>query len=133
MAKRRVHRVPHAEVRAILVRNGINSVNRAIEWGDSKALILRPDGDRLYPLISAKSVEGILRGKRVLGVEFDRVDQLLCAMECPEAWYLDLAAWYFPPGEPSHVCEEGFPLSVKAAFERAQEMFEGRDAGLSFG
>ena len=123
MAKRRVHRVPHDEVRKVLVGHGISSVNKAIEWGESKS--------HKYPLISAKSIEGILRGKRTLGVEFDRVDQILCALESPEVWYLDLAEWYWPPGIAPEPEYETF-LSHRAAFERACEMLEGKDAALVF-
>ena len=153
LAKRRVHRIPHEEVRKVLVRHGISSVNKAIEWGETygAAVILCPvcaalpeeedlgfcvgeeEGCRArkYPMISAKSVEGILRGKRILGVEFDRVDQILCALESPEVWYLDLAEWYWPPGVHVEAEYETF-LSHRAAFERACEMLEGGDAALVF-
>lgn len=123
MAKRRVHRIPHVEVRSVLVRNGISSVNRAIEWGGSQG--------KQYPLISAKSIEGILRGKRTLGVEFDRVDQIVCALECPDVWYTDLAEWYFPPDVKPEADYETF-LSQPRAFELARALFDGRDGALSF-
>jgi hypothetical protein len=131
VAKRRVHRIPHTEVRAVLVRRGISSVNRAIEWGESKSLIIDREGLRVYPLISAKSIEGILRGKRTLGVEFDRVDQILCALEAPEVWYLELSEWYYPPGVAPEEEYETF-LRQRPAFERARQMFEGQDAALTF-
>lgn len=124
MAKRRVHRIPHEEVKAILAQHGVRSVNQAVEWGGTY-------GSR-YPLISAKSIEGIVRGKRVLGVEFDRVDQILCALDAPEHWYLELSAWYYPPGVRVEADFETF-LSQVSAFERACEMLAGGDSGLAFG
>lgn len=124
MAKRRVHRIPHEEVKAILAKHGIRSVNAAVEWGETY-------GQR-YPLISAKSIEGIVRGKRVLGVEFDRVDQILCALDSPEHWYGELAEWYYPPAVRIEKEYETF-LSQTSAFERACELLSGLDSGLSFG
>jgi hypothetical protein len=124
MAKKRVHRIPHEAVRDILISHGIRTVNRAIEWGDTA-------GSR-SALISGKSVEGILRGKRVLGVEFERVDAILCALDAPHHWYMELAPWYYPPAVRHDPDCETF-LAQHAAFERACEMFEGLDASLVFG
>lgn len=137
MSKRRVHRIPHEEVKDILFAHGIRSVNQAVEWGDTAGSIIFPPGhtragERRYPLISSKSVEGIVRGRRVLGVEFDRVDQILCALDSPEHWYKELSRWYYPPHvAPDPDCETF--LSQTAAFERACELLEGVDSGLSFG
>jgi hypothetical protein len=124
VAKKRVHRIPHEAVREILIAHGISTVNRAIEWGDTA-------GSR-SALISGKSVEGILRGKRVLGVEFERVDAILCALDAPHHWYMELAPWYYPPGVRHEADYETF-LAQRAAFERACQMFEGLDASLLFG
>lgn len=169
MAKKRVHRVPHERVKAVLADRGIVSVNQAIQWGQMqgnrqhmcercvglKELLVRKIGadaaveqfpdhchwgapecrDRRYPLISAKSVEGIVRGKRVLGVEFERVDQILCALEAASAWYDELAEWYYPPGPKGELPEAEFgtfALNQNAAFERACEMLQGLDAALLF-
>lgn len=124
MAKRRVHRVPHEEVKAVLYRHGIRSVNQAVEWGETYGA--------KYTLISAKSIEGIVRGKRVLGVEFERVDQILCALDSPDEWYKSLRRWYYPPYAVHDPDCETF-LSQTAAFERACEMLNGDDSGLAFG
>lgn len=124
MAKRRVHRIPHEEVKAILAKHGVRSVNQAVEWGETY-------GQR-YALISAKSIEGIVRGKRVLGVEFDRVDQILCALDAPDHWYDELSEWYYPPGIRPEAEFETF-LSQTSAFERACELLSGGDSGLAFG
>lgn len=155
MAKRRVHRVPHEQIKTILYKHGVRSVNQAVEWGGTAGstivvcgacAAIPPEDDypdtcpanipgcrtRRYPLISAKSVEGIVRGKRVLGVEFDRVDQILCALDAPDHWYKELARWYYPP-HPVHEPEFETFLSQTAAFERACEMLQGRDSALSFG
>lgn len=124
MAKKRVHRVPHEAVRAVLVAHGVDTVNRAVEWGATKSIN--------FPLISPKSVEGIIRGRRTLGVEFERVDQIVCALDAPESWYTVLYEWYHPPGfvpEPEY---ETF-LSHGRAIDVARAMFAGEDAALSFG
>lgn len=124
MAKKRIHRIPHEEVKAVLAKHGVVSVNQAIEWGLTAG--------NNYPLISAKSIEGIVRGKRVLGVEFDRVDQILCALDSPEHWYTDLAQWYYPPNVVHEPEYETF-LAQQSAFDRACELLEGVDAAISFG
>lgn len=118
MARRRVHRVPHELVRAILVKHGIDSVNKALEWG-------RTTG------ISPKSIEGIVRGKRKLGVEFSRVDDILCALDSPGYWYDELADYYYPP-DVIHEPEYETFLSQRAAHERACELMQGLDVGLVF-
>jgi hypothetical protein len=123
VAKARVHRIPHEEVREILIKHGIRSVNQAIEWGSTAGAN--------NPLISPKSIEGILRGKRVLGVEFERVDAILCALDAPEHWYQELAPYYYPPGAMAEPEYETF-LAQGAAFERACEMLQGRAVGLVF-
>jgi hypothetical protein len=141
MAKRRVHRVPHEEVRAVLLKHGITTVSRAIEWGDtvgSDHEILDAEGEPTgqvvlgSALISGKTIEGILRGKRKLGVEFERVDAILCALGAPHHWYMELQEWYYPRDLRPDPEGETF-LSQRAAFERACEMFEGMDAALLFG
>jgi hypothetical protein len=136
VAKRRVHRVPHAEIKTILWKHGVRSVNQAVAWGETAGAVVFPpdhprEGERRYPLISAKSVEGIVRGKRVLGVEFDRVDQILCALDAPDHWYKELARWYYPPA-PIHEPDYETFLSQTAAFDRACEMLQGVDSALSF-
>jgi hypothetical protein len=156
MAKRRIHRVPHERIKAILERHGIRSVNQAVEWGAavSERVIMcqrcvrlgdmldrkgvgdqfpahchwgeRGCRERKFPLVSAKSIEGIVRGKRVLGVEFDRADQILCALEDTEAWYTDLAEWYYPK-PPNHEAEYETFLSQPAAFTQARALIVGID------
>lgn len=85
-----------------------------------------------YPLISPKSVEGIIRGKRTLGVEFERVDAIICALHSPEHWYTDLAPWYYPPGDRPDPEFETFTAQSRA-FDMARALFAGEDAALSFG
>lgn len=121
MAKKRIHRVPHEAVREILILHGIDTVSKAIDFGDA------------HPDLSGKSIEGILRGKRKLGVEFPRVDAILCALGNPMHWYDELSEWYYPPGA-KHESEFETFLRQGAAFERACEFIQGKEpVGLEFG
>lgn len=118
VAKKRVHRIPHEAVRTILVQHGIDSVGKALQFGEANE-------------ISPKSIEGIIRGKRKLGVEFELVDRILCALDSPDHWYLDLAPYYYPP-HAKHEHEYETFLPQWAAFERACELMQGVDVGLVF-
>lgn len=107
-------------VREILIKHGITTVSKAIDFGDA------------HPDLSGKSIEGILRGKRKLGVEHRRVDQILCALGDPTHWYAELRDYYYEPGYKPDPEFETF-LSQRAAFERACEFLEGGEVGLVFG
>jgi hypothetical protein len=120
VAKKRIHRVPHEAVREILIKHGIDTVSKALAFGDA------------HPALSGKSIEGILRGRRKLGVEFARVDEILCAVGDPMHWYGELAEWYYPAGCVHDPEYETF-LRQGAAFERACEFIEGKEPiGLVF-
>ncbi len=103
MPKKRIHRVPHEAVRGILLKHGIDTVSKAQAFGDA------------HPDLSGKSIEGILRGKRKLGVEFARVDAILCALGDPMHWYDELAEWYYPPNRSTRRSSGSAPRSSAPA------------------
>lgn len=81
--------------------------------------------------ISPKSIEGIIRGKRKLGVEFELVDRIMVALDSPDHWYIELSAWYYPPHTRPEPEYETF-LPQRQAFERACELLQGGEVGLVF-